>query len=235
MTTRQHVGAYCVLLLSMVAFLTLPKSAEGADPSAAPSPTPETVMVPAGDLISVQLQGDIGSRISNEGDTFAVVTIEDYYAKGKLVLPKGSVGYGVLTHIKRAGSWHAGGELNFTVKRLIAPDGTTLDAEVNGATADADKNSEHNGNEFGQYLLFGGLGIFTHRGNDILIKDRTLFHVAVSDSKIMPVVPYGAKPAPLNETLVTIHPNRPTADPAATAVPDASVTPTPLPSTSPAP
>jgi len=163
-------------------------------------------MAQTGDLISVQLHGDIGSRISSEGDTFAVTTVEDYYVKGELVLPKGSPGYGEITHLKRAGSWHSGGEITFTVKRLVAPDGTTLATETNGATADADKHTEKNGNEVGQYLLFGVFGIFSHRGNDILIKDGTLFHVAVTDSKPMPVIQYGTTPAEVNWTLVTVHP-----------------------------
>jgi len=175
-------------------------------PIAATAAPAETVMAQTGDLISVQLHGDIGSRISSEGDTFAVTTVEDYYVKGELVLPKGSPGYGEITHLKRAGSWHSGGEITFTVKRLVAPDGTTLATETNGATADADKHTEKNGNEVGQYLLFGVFGIFSHRGNDILIKDGTLFHVAVTDSKPMPVIQYGTTPAEVNWTLVTVHP-----------------------------
>ncbi|MBV8489987.1 MAG: hypothetical protein JO199_05590 [Candidatus Eremiobacteraeota bacterium] len=175
-----------------------------ATPSPAPSPTP-LVRVTSGDLITVRLVGgDIGSRISNEGDTFAVVTAEDYYFHGSLILPKGSPGYGEITHIKRAGMWHAGGEIRFTVKRLVAPDGSTLDVETNGATADADKNSEKNGNEFGQYLLFGLAGVFTHRGNDILIKDGTMFHVAVSNTTEVPAIAYGTKPESLDWNLVTV-------------------------------
>ena len=50
------------------------------------------ITVPLGDLISVQIQSNLGSRISVEGDAFAVVTIEDYYVKGKLILPKGTPG-----------------------------------------------------------------------------------------------------------------------------------------------
>lgn len=177
-------------------------------PAAAPVAT-SMVMAPTGDLISVRIMGDIGSRISNEGDTFGVVTVEDYYVQGKLVLPKGSPGYGEITHVKRAGMWHAGGELKFTVKRLVAPDGTTLAVETNGATADADKSTEKNGNEAGQYILWGPIGIFTHRGNDILIKDGAFFHVAVSDSKQMPIVVWGTKPAAFNSDLVTVHPATP--------------------------
>jgi hypothetical protein len=102
--------------------------------------------------------------------------------------------------------WHSGGELTFTVRRLVAPDGSTITTETNGATADADKQSEHNGNEAGQYILWGPIGIFTHRGNDILIKDGALFHVAISDSKSMPVITYGTKPAAISWTLVTVTP-----------------------------
>ncbi len=197
------------LALALIAFL-LPISAQSAPAKAVGKPLPTAtpaplIRVPTGDLISVRLiGGDIGSRISTEGDTFAVITTEDYYFRGQFVAPKGTPGYGEITHIKRAGMWHAGGELRFTVKRLVLPDGTTIAVETNGATADADKNSEKNGNEFGQYLLFGGLGVFTHRGNDILIKDGTMFHVAISDSATVPAANYGVRPAQIDWNLVTI-------------------------------
>ena len=197
-------------IMSVVLAMIIVAVIANAKPSpSTATPAPVTALVPTGDLISVQLHGDIGSRISNEGDTFAVTTIEDYYVKGRLILPKGTPGYGVISHIKRAGSWHAGGELTFTVKRLVAPDGSTIDTETNGATSDADKQTEKNGNEAGQYVLWGPIGIFTHRGNDILIKDGALFHIAIADSKTMPVVIYGTKPMEVNWTIVNIHPATP--------------------------
>ncbi|MBV9407660.1 MAG: hypothetical protein JO164_02485 [Candidatus Eremiobacteraeota bacterium] len=159
------------------------------------------VIVPSGDLVSVAIQQDIGSRISSEGDTFAVITVEDYYVRGSLVLPKGSPGYGVVTHVKRAGSFHAGGELTFTVKRLIAPDGTEINVETNGSTADADKHTEKNGNEFGQYLLWG-VGMFAKRGNDMLVKSGATFHVSTLQARDVPVVTWGTQPAPVNLALV---------------------------------
>ena len=171
-------------------------------PSAAPTAdTPKGVAIPSGELIAVAVQQDIGSRISSEGDTFAVLTVQDYYVRGGYVLPKGSPGYGLITHVKRAGSFHAGGELTFTVKRLIAPDGTEINVETNGATSDADKQTEKNGNEFGQYLLWG-VGMFAKRGNDMLVKRGTTFHVSTLQVRDVPVVPYGTAPAPLNEALI---------------------------------
>jgi hypothetical protein len=172
-----------------------------AIPQTSPAQPGEKLSIPSGDLISVAIQQDIGSRISSEGDTFAVMTIEDYYVRGSLVLPKGSPGYGVLTHVKRAGSFHAGGEMTFTVKRLIAPDGTEITFETNGATSDADKNTEKNGNEFGQYLLWG-VGMFAKRGNDILVKKGATFHVSTLQNRDVPVVAYGVAPATLNVALV---------------------------------
>lgn len=159
-----------------------------------PAPQPTSVAIPSGDLISVMILKDIGSRISQEGDTFAVETVEDYYYKGQLILPKGSPGYGVITHLKRAGSFHAGGELNFTVKRLVTPSKTDVLVETNGATADADKTTEHNGNAFGQYLLWG-VGMFAKRGNDILIKKGTTFHVSTLQNDNVPVTSENAQPA----------------------------------------
>lgn len=163
--------------------------------------TEGVLTVPSGDVISVALQTDIGSRILNEGDTFAVLTLQDYYVRGSFVLPKGSPGYGLVTHIKRAGSFHSGGEMTFTVKRLIAPNGSEITCETNGATADADKTTEKNGNEFGQYLLWG-VGMFAKRGNDILIKKGTSFHVATLQTKDAPTIQYGTAAAKLDATFI---------------------------------
>jgi hypothetical protein len=159
------------------------------------------IAIPSGDLVSVAIQQDVGSRISSEGDTFAVVTLADYYVHGSLVLPKGSPGYGVITHIKRAGSFHAGGEMTFTVKRLVAPDGSEINVETNGATADADKSTEKNGSEVGQYLMWG-VGMFAKRGNDMLVKKGATFHVSTLQSPGVPVVAFGTNPAQINPALV---------------------------------
>jgi hypothetical protein len=172
-------------------------------PAAAATPVPpgKTINIPSGELVSVELQSDIGSRISSEGDTFAIVTLQDFYIRGSLVLPKGSPGYGVITHVKRAGSFHSGGELTFTVKRLIAPDGSEISCETNGATSDADKDTEKNGSEIGQYLLWG-VGMFAKRGNDLLIKKGASFHVATLQTKDTPVVAYGKPAAKIDTTLL---------------------------------
>ena len=180
-----------------VSFSQLTGTGLAAVPSAKVTPSALALSVPSGELISVAILSDIGSRTSQEGDTFGVITTEDYYYKGYLILPKGSPGYGVITHLKRAGSFHSGGELNFTVKRLVTPLRTDLLVETNGATADADKQTEKNGNTFGQYLLWG-VGMFAQRGNDILIKKGTTFHVSTLENSTVPIAQTNALPAQMD-------------------------------------
>jgi len=193
-------AAVALSLTAPSAAQTTPAAPEPAPAAAAAQPGAK-IAIPAGDLVSVAIQQDVGSRISSEGDTFAVLTVSDYYVNGNLVLPKGSPGYGVITHIKRAGSFHAGGEMTFTVKRLIAPDGSEIGVETNGATSDADKATEKNGSEIGQYLMWG-VGMFAKRGNDMLVKKGATFHVSTLQSKDAPVTALGTAPAQLNPALV---------------------------------
>jgi hypothetical protein len=204
----KYFGLLLVLVMPMqVAAQVSP--APHATALATPTPLPgstatgPTVDVTSGDEIGVVLLQNIGSRISNEGDTFAVETVSDYYFQGKLILPKGTPGYGLVTHVKRAGLFHAGGELSIAVKRLIAPDGRDFNVEVQGATGDANKDTEVNGNSFGQYLMWGFAGLFTKKGNDILLKKGAQFHVETLENSTAVVVPYGTKPATLDMALVT--------------------------------
>jgi hypothetical protein len=191
-------AALCATFLSMSLLCT---SMANAKPRS--SAGPRTIDIPSGQLVSVQLLSDIGSRISNEGDTFAVVTIEDLYVRGKLVLPKGSPGYGEITGVKRSGMFHSGGQFRFEVKRLVAPDGTDIHVDMIGATGDAARETEHNGNAVGRYLLFGVGGLFGARGNDELVKRGALFHVVTENTRDVPVIPFGTRPAELDSALVS--------------------------------
>jgi hypothetical protein len=159
--------------------------------------------VRAGDQITVRLLSAIGSRISNEGDTFAIETTSDYYSEGKLVLPKGTPGYGTVTHVKRAGMFHSGGELSIAVKRLVAPNGKDFAVEVQGRTGGANKDVEVNGSSFGQYLMWGFAGLFTKKGNDILVKKGAEFHLVTLSNSGVRVIPYGTQPARVDMGLVT--------------------------------
>ncbi|HET9394012.1 MAG TPA: hypothetical protein VFO29_10910 [Candidatus Rubrimentiphilum sp.] len=220
------------IIPSSVSFAQLTGNGLVASPTAKATPSAMALSVPSGELISVAILSDIGSRTSQEGDTFGVITTEDYYYKGYLILPKGSPGYGVITHLKRAGSFHSGGELNFTVKRLVTPSRTDLLVETNGATADADKQTERNGNTFGQYLLWG-VGMFAQRGNDILIKKGTTFHVSTLENATVPIAQTNALPAQL-DPVVQLNATGQLPVPQGAAEPQLATQPVPLPTPQPA-
>jgi hypothetical protein len=93
------------LILGLEAFITVALMAAGpaladtkhiATSASAPisAATPQTITLSTNDQIAVTIESDVGSRISQEGATFGVVTAEDYSVNGQLVLPKGSPGYG---------------------------------------------------------------------------------------------------------------------------------------------
>ena len=167
--------------------------------------TAGTINVPSGELISVMLMKDIGSRNSVEGDPVPVKTIEDFYVRGHLVLPKGSPGYGIITHVGRSGMFHRGGEFAFEIRRLVAPDGTDIHVDMMAATGDAARTTEHNGNGFGAYALFGLGGIFAKRGDDILVSQGALLHVITESERGVQIVKYGTAPAPFDDVLVSQH------------------------------
>ncbi|HLI95726.1 MAG TPA: hypothetical protein VKT72_06520 [Candidatus Baltobacteraceae bacterium] len=163
----------------------------------------QTVTVPSGELISVMLLSDVGSRNSVVGDPIAVRTVEDFYVRGKLVLPKGSPGYGVVTNVARSGMFHRGGEFAFEIKRLVAPDGNDIHVDMLAATGDAERTTERNGSSVGSYLMFGLGGLFGHRGDDILVKAGALFHLVTEATPGISVVRYGTRPAELDDVLVS--------------------------------
>jgi hypothetical protein len=189
-------GALCAMFISILLCSSFANAAPHMQ-------THRVIDVPSGELVSVQLLSDIGSRISNEGDTFAVVTIEDLYVRGHLVLPKGSPGYGEITGIKRSGMFHSGGEFRFQIRRLVAPDGTDIHVDMIGATGDAARQTEHNGNGFGRWALFGVYGLFAARGNDMLVKKGALLHVVTENTRDVSIVSFGTRPAELDGALVS--------------------------------
>jgi hypothetical protein len=199
----------------------------------------EIIQLAGGDSIAVIILSDIGSRVSKQGDTFAVVTADDYLVGGKLILPKGSPGYGTITHLKGAGAYHAPGELRFEVNKLTAPDGSTFATITNGDTADAPIHYERNGSDTMQWLLWGGFGAAHKKGDDMLIPAGSLIHLVVAGGRGAPVVAQGTAPAVLDLSQVTIPVKSPSPAPSTTitapaTAPAAVVSPTAAPTATPA-
>ena len=171
------------------------------------------VVVPDGNRINVILQSDIGSRVSQNGGTFAVLTAEDYLVDGMLVLPKGSPGYGTITDVRRAANGRVPGSIAFEVTRLIAPSGAVIATQTVGNTADAVIHNERNGSDTMQFLLWGVWGSAMKRGDDQLIKAGEMFHVSVVAGQHAHVVAPGSAAAALDTSQVKIPIQSPAPEP----------------------
>jgi len=241
-TSIRKTAASCVAAVTVLTLVGAQARADVASiPTAAPSAhqsTAETIQLPGGDSIAVIFLSDVGSRISKQGDTFAVVTADDYLVNGKLILPKGSPGYGTITHLKGAGAYHSNGELRFEVNRITAPDGSTFATITNGDTADAQIHYERNGNEAMQVFLWGAFGAAHKKGDDMLIPAGSVVHLVVAGGRNASVAAQGTAPAVLDLSQVTIPVKSPStapattvAAPAAASAAAAAVSPTAAPTT----
>jgi hypothetical protein len=157
-----------------------------------------SVDVPAGDKIEVRLISDVGSRTRNVGDVFAVETVSDYTVGGQLVLPKGSPGYGVVTEARHAAGAHVNGELTIVIKSLTEPGGGDLLVSVPGEISDAIVVKEHNGNAAAQYLFCGLVCLGAKKGDDVLLREGSDFHVVTLANAGATTVPAGSAPAQLD-------------------------------------
>lgn len=157
-----------------------------------------TVDVPAGDKIEVRLLSDVGSRTRNEGDVFAVETVSDYAVVGQLVLPKGSPGYGVVTEARHAAGAHVNGEITIVIKSLTEPGGGELLVSVPGEISDAVVVKEHNGNAAAQYIFCGLICLGAKKGDDVLLREGSDFHLVTLANSGATTVPDGSAPAQLD-------------------------------------
>jgi len=94
-----------------------PGSSQGA-PAAAPQaslppPQPATVDLPAGTRLRVRLDGDLGSKISNPGDSFSATVADDVVVNGQTVIARGSRADGTVIDAKPLGHFKGGASSPF--------------------------------------------------------------------------------------------------------------------------
>ena len=99
-----------------------PGSSQGA-PAAAPQaslppPQPATVDLPAGTRLRVRLDGDLGSKISNPGDSFSATVADDVVVNGQTVIARGSRADGTVIDAKPLGHFKGGAFLAVRLDRV---------------------------------------------------------------------------------------------------------------------
>jgi hypothetical protein len=93
--------------------------AAAAQPAAAAAPpaTPQPVMVPAGSVLTVKLDGPVSSK-DPEGKKFTAKLVGDLTADGKTVAKAGSTVYGQVDKSKQAGRLAGKSELKFSLSGI---------------------------------------------------------------------------------------------------------------------
>jgi hypothetical protein len=99
-----------------------PGSAPGYAPSggSAPQAPPPPVMIdlPSGTDLRVRLDEDLGSKISNPGDSFTATVADDVVVNGQTIIPKGARADGTVIDAKPLGRFKGGALLEVRLDRV---------------------------------------------------------------------------------------------------------------------
>jgi hypothetical protein len=93
-----------------------PASQQAAAP--APPPPPAVITLPSGTPIRVRLDQDLGSKISQPGDSFSATVANDVLVNGTVVIPKESRADGAVIDAKPLGKFKGGALLTIKLERV---------------------------------------------------------------------------------------------------------------------
>ena len=193
--------ALLVLALASPAATALAQTPQSAPPAAAATPLPDAarypaatsapvgnapVLVPSGTPLKVELTAELASNSAHTGDRFQFHSLEDVTVDGWVIVPKGALGEGEITHAESAGGNGHPGKLalqfdwiyaadNLKVKLSDVPSSNSGDAAKGAASTAA----------IASYVLLGPLGLFAHNfvhGKDVIVKTDTKIPVYVAQA-----------------------------------------------------
>ncbi len=93
-----------------------PQQAQQSPPPP-PAPAP-TIVIPAGTRLRVRLDEDLGSKISQPGETFAATVADDVVVDGQTVIPRHARAEGVVVEAKALGHFKGGARLELRLERV---------------------------------------------------------------------------------------------------------------------
>lgn len=99
-----------------------PGSAPGSAPAGAPvsqtPPPPAAIDLPSGTRLHVRLDQDLGSKISQPGDSFTATVADDVVLNGQTVIPRGARADGTVVDAKPLGHFKGGALLEIRLERV---------------------------------------------------------------------------------------------------------------------
>jgi hypothetical protein len=95
---------------------------EVAAPAQPPAPSPPLV-IPTGTLLRVRLDEDLGSKISQPGQSFTATVADGIVANGRTVIPRGARAHGTVVDAKPLGRFKGGALLELRLDRVQTNEG----------------------------------------------------------------------------------------------------------------
>ncbi len=102
-----------------------PDGTSGAQPGAQPGaaapqapPPPAVVELPAGTSLRVRLDSDLGSKISQPGDSFTATIADEVLVNGQTIIHKGARAEGTVIDAKPLGKFKGGAVLSIRLERV---------------------------------------------------------------------------------------------------------------------
>ncbi len=95
-----------------------PDQTQGAQAPAPAPAQPTTVEIPAGTRVRVRLDQDLGSKISQPGETFGATVADDVVVNGQVAIPRGSHAMGTVIDAKPLGHFKGGALLELRLERV---------------------------------------------------------------------------------------------------------------------
>lgn len=92
------------------------------------------VTIPEGEYFTVVLQSTINSASLSNNDIIAGSLDADWYYKGKLIAPRGSVVYGKAIDTNKAGLFYGNGDMSIMFDTILLPNGEQLMLSSNVVT-----------------------------------------------------------------------------------------------------
>lgn len=162
-------------------------SSNATNPNAPPSvPANAPVLVPSGTPLKVELTAQLASNTAHAGDHFQFRSLEDVTVDGWIIVPKGSLGEGEVTHAEPAGGNGHPGSLALQFDWIYSADNlkVKLSDVASNNTGDAAKGAASTA-AIASYVLLGPLGLFAHNfvhGKDIIVKTDTKIPVYIAQA-----------------------------------------------------
>jgi hypothetical protein len=87
------------------------QTADNSQPQAAPARVPETLTVPAGRVLTIRLADELGSKVSQPGQTFGGTLAKAIEVNGEVAIPAGARVEGEVVDAKPLGRFAGGAQL----------------------------------------------------------------------------------------------------------------------------